>query len=182
MLQPWRGGGRAQAPASDRSNQPFQHQPARNYGYFTDMALTVPVGKIDKQAQKLIKVAKKSLALGLAQAKPGNSLNNIGQAIQDYVESQGLAVVRDLVGHGVGTAVHEEPQVPNFKIKDNDFENVILQPGMTLAIEPMVSCGSWEIKNGSDGFSVVTADNSLSAHFEHTVAIGPKGGEVLTAL
>lgn len=154
-------------------------------GYYTDMAVTVAAGKISKQAKKLINVTKKSLELAIKQVKPGNALNDIGRAIQQYVEKQGFSVVRELVGHGVGTAVHEEPQVPNYEISDNSErsgENIILKPGMTIAIEPMVNAGGWKIKTGKDGFTVLTADGGLSAHFEHTVAVTEKGCEILTSL
>lgn len=149
-------------------------------GYYTDMSATAPVGKISKQAKKLINVTKKSLELAIRQVKPGNSLNDIGRTIQQYVESQGFAVVRDLVGHGVGIAVHEDPQVPNYEINNNSKDNVILKEGMVIAIEPMVNIGGWKIKIADDGFTIVTADGKLSAHFEHTVAVVEKGHEVLT--
>jgi methionyl aminopeptidase len=154
-------------------------------GYYTDMAVTAAIGKISKPAKKLINVTKKSLELAIKQVKPGNTLNDIGRAIQQYVESRGFSVVRELVGHGVGTAVHEEPQVPNYEIlndSERSGENIILKPGMTIAIEPMVNTGGWKIKTGRDGFTVLTADGGLSAHFEHTVAVTEKGCEVLTSL
>lgn len=153
-----------------------------NHGYYTDMSATVPVGKISKEAKKLINVTRKSLGLAIKQVKPGNSLNDIGRAIQQFVEAEGFSVVRELVGHGVGIAVHEEPQVPNYEINDNSMDNVILKPGMVIAIEPMVNVGGWKIKTADDGFTIVTADGSLSAHFEHTVAVMEKGREVLTFL
>jgi len=152
------------------------------HGYYTDMAVTVPVGKVSKQAKKLINVTKKSLELAIKQVKPNNNLSLIGLAIQTYVEANGFSVVRDLVGHGVGTAVHEEPQVPNYVIKGKAFDDVVLKPGMTIAIEPMVNEGGWKVKSGKDGFTIVTADGSLSAHFEHTVAVTEKGCEILTFL
>ncbi len=151
-------------------------------GYYTDMALTVPVGKTGKQARQLVKVTKKSLELAIKIVKPGNSLNDIGSSVQTIAEAEGFSVVRDLVGHGVGTAVHEDPQVPNYKITGKDLENIILKPGMTLAIEPMINVGSCEINNLSDGFTIATADGSLSAHFEHTVAVTKDGCEILTVL
>lgn len=154
-------------------------------GYYTDMAATAAAGKIGKQAKKLINVTRKSLELAIKQVKPGNTLNDIGRAIRQYVEKQGFSVVRDLVGHGVGTAVHEEPQVPNYEILDGfnrSEENIILKPGMTIAIEPMVNAGGWKIKTGRDGLTILTADGGLSAHFEHTVAVTEKGCEVLTYL
>lgn len=154
-------------------------------GYYTDMAATAAIGKASKPAKKLINVTKKSLELAIAQVKPGNTLNDIGRAIQQYAEKQGFSVVRELVGHGVGTAVHEEPQVPNYEISDDSErseENITLKPGMTIAIEPMVNAGGWKIKTGKDGFTVLTADGGLSAHFEHTVAVTENGCEILTSL
>jgi methionyl aminopeptidase len=151
-------------------------------GYYTDMAVTVPVGKVSPLAEKLIKVTKKALKLAIEQVKPNNTLNDIGRAVQEYVEGQGFSVVRDLVGHGVGTAVHEDPQVPNYEITDRRLKNVVLKPGMTIAIEPMVNAGTWRVKVLRDGFTIVTADGKLSAHFEHTVAVTKNGCEVITAL
>ena len=149
-------------------------------GYYTDMATTVPVGKISKQAILLISTTKKSLELAIKQVKPGNTLSDIGGAIQDFAESKGFSVVRDLVGHGVGIAVHEDPQVPNYKIVDDSFDNIILKPGMAIAIEPMVNVGGWKIKTGKDGLTIMTVDGELSAHFEHTIAVTDDGCEVLT--
>jgi methionyl aminopeptidase len=151
-------------------------------GYYTDMAVTVPVGKVSPLAEKIINVTKKALKLAIKQVKPGNTLNDIGRAVQEYVEGQGFFVVRDLVGHGVGTAVHEDPQVPNYEITGQQLENVVLKPGMTIAIEPMVNVGTWRVNSLSDGFTIVTADGKLSAHFEHTVAVIKNGYEVITAL
>lgn len=150
--------------------------------YFTDMAATVPVGKVDKNAKKLIETARQSLKLAIGQVKPGNCLNDIGAAIQNFVEQNGFSVVRELVGHGVGHDVHEEPKVPNYKIKDSSSENIKLKPGLVIAIEPMVNAGGWKTKILDDGFTVVTADGSLSAHFEHTVAVTEEGYIVLTEL
>ncbi|NTU98916.1 type I methionyl aminopeptidase [Candidatus Falkowbacteria bacterium] len=147
-------------------------------GLFTDMAITVPVGRIDKDAQKLIDVTKKSLELAIRKSEPGNSVYEIGRIVEDYVTSHGFSVVRDLVGHGVGHAVHEEPQIPNFPVEAN--KKVILKPGMVIAIEPMVNMGRYEVITGPDGMSIDTADGSLSAHFEHTIAITDKGPVVLT--
>ncbi len=154
-----------------------------NYkGYYTDMAVTVGVGKISREAKKLIKVTKKSLELAVKQMKPGNTLSDIAKAIQDHVEANGFSVVRDLVGHGVGYAVHEDPQIPNYVVQGKKFNNVVLKPGMVLAIEPMVNAGSYEIKSMSGGTAIKTVDGRLSAHFEHTIVITEVGCEVLTAL
>ncbi len=156
--------------------------PAGESGYYTDMAKTVIAGKGSREAEELVKTTEKALALAIEKVRPGNTLNDIGAAIQDFVEAKGFSVVRELVGHGVGYDVHEEPQVPNFKIKDGDMQNVVLKPGMVIAIEPMVNAGGWKVKTGRDGFAILTADGSLSAHFEHTVAVTDKGHEILTAI
>ncbi len=149
-------------------------------GFYTDMAATVAVGKIDKKTQKLIDITKSSLAVGIAEAKPGNTLSNLGRAIQRHIEKKGFSVVRDMVGHGVGFHVHEEPQVFNYDFTSYGIPDTVLVPGMVIAIEPMVTNGDWRIKTGRDGLAVVTADRSLSAHFEHTVAITEKGNIIIT--
>ena len=149
-------------------------------GYHTDTAKTIAVGKASDEALKLIKATKQALALGIKQVWPGNSLNNIGKAIEQYVKANGFSVVRDLVGHGVGRNLHEEPQIPNYEYELDYNEKIILKPGMVLAIEPMVNAGGWQIKEGCDGFTILTADNSLSAQFEHTVLVTEQGHEVLT--
>ena len=151
-------------------------------GYYTDMAVTVPVGKLSKEARRLIEITKKSLILGIKMIKPEHTLSDIGQAIQICAEKEGFSVVRDLVGHGVGTAIHEDPQIPNYEIKGSDIDNIILKKGMTIAIEPMINIGGHEIKNMPDGFTIATADGSLSAHFEHTIAVTESGCEILTKL
>ncbi len=151
--------------------------PARG-GTYTDMSRTIPVGKISDEAQKLIQVTKKSLELGIEQVKPGNKIRDISKAVQDYVESNGFSVVRRLVGHGVGREIHEEPMIPNFV--DKKWGNIELKEGMTLAIEPMVNVGGPDIKTSDDGWTVVTSDNSLSAHFEHSVAVTKDGCKILT--
>ena len=151
-------------------------------GYYTDMAITLGVGEISKEAEKLIAVAKESLELAVKKVKPGNTLNDIGRVIQQLAESRDFSVVRELVGHGVGYDVHEEPRVPNYEIADKSLENVVLKSGMVIAIEPMVNEGDWKVKTAPDGFTVLTADESLSAHFEHTVAVTEEGYLILTAL
>ncbi|MFH0955656.1 MAG: type I methionyl aminopeptidase [Candidatus Falkowbacteria bacterium] len=147
-------------------------------GYYTDMALTIAVGKVNREAQKLIRVTKQALALGIKQVRPGNSLNNIGKAIEQYVKANNFSVVRDLVGHGVGYNLHEDPQIPNYDLDCN--KKIILKPGMVLAIEPMVNAGDGHIKDGADGLTILTADGSLSAQFEHTVLVTENGYEILT--
>jgi len=149
-------------------------------GFFTDMAITVPVGKINKQAKRLIAATKKALEIAIGEAKPGNTLNALGMAVENYAARQGFSVVRDLVGHGVGYAVHEEPEVFNYEFVSYGIRDTALMPGMVIAIEPMINLGRAETKSGPDGFSIITADGSLSAHFEHTVAIMEKGNIVIT--
>jgi methionyl aminopeptidase len=149
-------------------------------GYYTDSTLTVPVGKISKEAKKLLDVTRKSLEIGIKYAKPGNTLNQLGTVIENYVEKNGYSVVKDLVGHGVGHQVHEDPEVFNYEFVSYGIRDTVLKPGMVIAIEPMVNVGKANIKEGSNGFSYLTADGSLSAHFEHTIAITEKGNIVIT--
>lgn len=151
---------------------------ANKRGYYTDMAATVAVGKVSREAQKLIRVTKRALILGIEQVRPGNSLNNIGKAIEQYVATSGFSVVRDLVGHGVGYDLHEDPQIPNYELSYN--KKIILKPGMVLAIEPMVNTGDFKVKTGADGLTILTVDGSLSAQFEHTVLVTEQGHEILT--
>ena len=146
-------------------------------GYFTDSATTVPVGEISGEAKRLLDVTKASLEAGIAAAKPGNHIGDIGAAVQAVVEAGGFSVVRDLVGHGIGVEFHEEPQVPNYG-KPKRREKLV--SGLTLAIEPMVNVGGPATKTLSDKWTIVTVDGSLSAHFEHTVAITDDGPRVLT--
>lgn len=145
---------------------------------FTDTAVTVGAGKISAQANKLIKITKKALAIGVNQAKAGNFVSDIGRAIQRYVEGKGLGVLRHLTGHGVGHQVHEEPKIPNFF--DAGEPKIELKEGMVIAIEPMVVTGDWQIETLADGWTVVTKDRSLGAHFEHTVIVAKRGGEIVT--
>jgi len=146
-------------------------------GYVGDNARTVPVGGCGVLAQKLMDVTENALYQGIAQAVPGNRVVDISRAIQNYVEGNGFSVVREFVGHGVGKKVHEEPQVPNF-VDGKPSEK--LRPGMTIAIEPMVNVGLPAVKILKDGWTVVTQDGSLSAHFEHTVLITESEPEILT--
>jgi len=149
-------------------------------GFYTDMAVTVPVGKIDKKAKRLIDATRKALEIAIKEAKPGNTLNQLGTAVENYIEKEGFSIVHDFVGHGVGHAVHEEPEVFNYEFVSYGIRDTVLKPGMVIAIEPMVNMGKSETKGGSNGFSILTADGSLSAHFEHTVAITEKGNTVIT--
>jgi len=146
-------------------------------GFVADAAITVGVGRISLEAQRLIAVTEEALWRGIRAARPGARLGEIGAAIQSYVESQGFSVVREYVGHGVGRQMHEEPQVPNYGTPDR---GPILRKGMVLAIEPMVNMGDWRTKRDPDNWTVRTLDGSLSAHFEHTIAIGDDETEVLT--
>ncbi|MDI6869141.1 MAG: type I methionyl aminopeptidase [Coprothermobacterota bacterium] len=146
-------------------------------GYYSDAAITVPVGNVAPLAQKLLFVCREALMAGIKNAWPGKHLNDVSFAIQREAEKNGFSVVRDFVGHGIGKVLHEEPQVPNFVVPDN---GVILEEGMTLAIEPMVNTGTHLVKVQPDGWTVVTQDGGLSAHFEHTVAITANGPKILT--
>ena len=148
-------------------------------GFFTDSAVTVPVGSVDGETRRLLEVTQSALSAGIAAARPGNHVGDIGAAVQAVVEGAGFSVVRDLVGHGIGTEFHEEPQVPNYG-KPKRREKLV--PGLTIAIEPMVNAGGPATKTLSDRWTIVTLDGSRSAHFEHTVAITEDGPRVLTAL
>jgi methionyl aminopeptidase len=148
-------------------------------GWFGDSAKTFAVGQVSPEAQKLLEITEKSLYLGLEQAKVANHLFDIGHAIQNFVESYGYSVVREFVGHGIGKSLHEDPQVPNFGIRG---KGMVLKPGMVIAIEPMINAGKPEVRVLADGWTAVTADKKLSAHFEHTVAITEAGTEILTRL
>ena len=148
-------------------------------GFYGDAALTLPVGSISAQGKKLLSVTEQALEVGMEQSVAGNRLSDISSAIQKYVESEGFSVVRNFVGHGIGRELHEEPQIPNF---GRPGEGPKLMPGMTLAIEPMVNAGSWEVMVLNDGWTAVTKDRKLSAHFEHTVAITKNGFNILTKL
>ena len=146
-------------------------------GYFGDTAITVPVGSIDSKAKKLLEITRKSLFKGIEKAKPGNRLGDISFAIQETVEEANFSVVREYVGHGVGNNLHEEPQIPNYGIPNT---GIILEEGMVLALEPMVNIGGYKTKIYNNGWTVVTEDKSLSAHFEHTIALTASGNEILT--
>lgn len=148
-------------------------------GFVGDSALTVPVGKISPASEKLLRVTRESLDLGLAQVVDGNRIGDIGEAVQRHAESHGYSVVRDFVGHGIGRTMHEEPAVPNFGKKESGPR---IKAGMVVAIEPMVNVGGLEVEVLKDGWTVVTTDHQLSAHFEHTVACTDKGPWVLTRI
>ncbi|MBP1682501.1 MAG: map [Ignavibacteriaceae bacterium] len=145
--------------------------------YYGDAALTVAVGNISDEKKLLLEVTEKSLQLGIEQAKSGNRVHDISAAVQDYVEQNGFSIVRDLCGHGVGKFLHEDPAVPNFGKRGTGAK---LKKGMTIAIEPMVNAGRYEVITSPDGWTVMTADASPSAHFEHTILILDNSPEILT--
>ena len=149
----------------------------RYEGFVGDTARTVIVGQVDEEVMRLVAVTEESLAAGIAQARAGKRLSDISHAIESVVEMAGFAVVREFVGHGVGRNLHEDPQIPNFGPPGRGPE---LRPGMTLAIEPMVNLGGAGVRVLKDGWTVVTKDGKPSAHFEHTVAVGPGPAEILT--
>ena len=146
-------------------------------GYYGDSAMTIPVGVVSDRANKLMSVTQESLMKGIAQARPGNRIGDISYAVQSYAESHGFSVVRNFVGHGIGKRLHEEPQIPNFGPKGKGLK---LEVGMVLAIEPMINEGTYETEILSDGWTAVTKDRKLSAHFEHTVAILKDGPIILS--
>ena len=146
-------------------------------GYYSDTAVTVPVGNISPEIRRLLDVTKGSLFRGIEQARVGNRLSDISFAVQSFVEMHGFSVVRDFVGHGIGRALHEEPEIPNY---GRAGQGPILQEGMVFAIEPMVNMGTHRTKTLSDGWTVVTEDGKPSAHFEHTIVITANGPEILT--
>lgn len=146
-------------------------------GYHGDAAITLPVGDVDEELVRLLDVTRRSLELGIDQSRKGNRLFDISHTIQTYVESNGFSVVRQYVGHGIGKDMHEEPQIPNFGPAGRGPR---LQPGMTLAIEPMVNVGTFEVETKEDHWTVVTKDAKPSAHFEHTIAVTDRGPEILT--
>ena len=150
---------------------------AEKDGYFGDHARTFSDGKITNDKQKLMDITHKSLMLGIAEASPDNFVSDIGYAIQSYVEKYGYSVVRELVGHGIGTELHEEPQIPNYGEPKQGYR---LREGMCIAIEPMINLGSKEIKTDSDGWTIRTLDGQVSAHFEHTIAITSNGPKILS--
>ncbi len=146
-------------------------------GYYGDGARSFGVGELSPESRRLLEVTEKSLLKGIEQGRMGNHLGDISGAIQAYVEAQGFSVVRDLVGHGIGRKMHEEPQVPNFGTPGSGIE---LNEGLVLAIEPMINAGGYDVRILPDGWTIVTADGENSAHFEHTVAITANGPEILT--
>jgi methionyl aminopeptidase len=150
---------------------------ANHQGYYGDAAITVPVGDVAPETLLLLQTTEQSLYDGILQARAGNRLGDISAAVQNRVEAAGFSVVRDFVGHGIGKNLHEEPQIPNYGVSGRGVE---LKSGMVLAIEPMVNAGTYKVRVLSDGWTVVTVDGRLSAHFEHTVAITKEGPVILS--
>jgi methionyl aminopeptidase len=146
-------------------------------GFYGDAATTVAVGSISPQASELLRATEASLQAGIAKARPGNHLGDVSSAVQKVAEGAGFSVVRQFVGHGIGRGLHEEPQVPNFGLPGR---GVRLKPGMVLAIEPMINAGGYEVRILKDGWTAVTVDGKLSAHFEHTVAVTADGPRILS--
>lgn len=146
-------------------------------GYVSDSAVTIGIGEVGENAKRLMRVTQECLMLGIAQMQKGKRLGDIGNAVQQHAESNGYGVVRELVGHGIGTKMHEEPQVPNYGRAGAGLE---LRPGLVLAIEPMITEGHYGVETLKDGWTVVTADGKLAAHFEHTIAVTDDGPKILT--
>ena len=149
-------------------------------GYCGDSALTIPIGGISEDKRKLIEVTREVLNIAIAEAKPGRRWSQVAGKMQRYAESAGFAVVRDFVGHGIGTKMHEDPKVPNFVSDDLLADDIVLAEGMVMAVEPMINAGSSAVRTLGNGWTVVTRDGRCSAHFEHTIAIVAGGCEVLT--
>jgi len=148
-------------------------------GFHVDVAITLPVGEVDPEVKRLVRITKKVLKIGIKKTKIGNTINDIGNTIQRYVESQGFNVVRDLCGHGIGKELHEEPKILNYGKRHTGFK---IKQGMVFCLEPMVTMGDWKIKKTKDGFGYETTDGSLSAHFEHTIVVTKHGVKVLTEM
>lgn len=148
-------------------------------GYYGDAAVTLPIGEVSETAKRLLSVTEESLYAAISEARPGNRLSDISHAVQSYVESRGFSVVREFVGHGIGKNLHESPQIPNYGFPGR---GVKLKAGMVLAIEPMINEKGPEVRVLSDGWTAVTCDGGLSAHFEHTVAVTDNGHEILTRI
>lgn len=158
-------------------------------GFHNDMAMTFPVGRINLEIARMIETTRTALEKGILEVKPGKYIGDISKAIQKHIEGQGFSVVRELCGHGIGRKVHQDPEIVNAvstdkylvdKVRYQDSGLIKLREGMVICLEPMSSMGNWEIKKGNDGFGFITKDNSLSAHFEHTIAVIPNGHRVLT--
>jgi len=148
-------------------------------GYNSDMAVTIPIGEVSFETKRLLNVTKKSLRLGIKKAKVGNTVGDIGNTVQRFIEDQGFGVVRELCGHGIGKKLHEDPKIPNYG-KRGGGEKLV--EGMVICIEPMVTAGDYQLRKADDGYGYATKDSSLSAHFEHTIAITKKGPVILTEI
>ena len=149
-------------------------------GYYGDAAVTILCGEPSEEGKRLVAVCERALELAIEAVKPGEKLSDIGRAVQAYVEGAGHSVVRQFVGHGIGSSMHEDPQVPNFVSQEWLDRDVIMRPGLTIAIEPMVNVGKPDVRTKKNGWTVVTTDGSLSAHVEHTVLVTETGSEILT--
>ena len=150
--------------------------------YYSDAAITVPVGNVTDEARKLIRVTEESLQRAIARMIPGNRLSEVSAAVQKHAEANGFSVVRQFVGHGIGRRMHEDPKVPNYVEEPGEGTDLVLREGLVLAIEPMVNCGTFKVKVLGNGWTVVTRDGRPSAHYEHTVAVTSDGPRVLTEL
>ena len=148
-------------------------------GFHSDMAVTIPIGQANPEALRLIRVTKKALKRGINKIKPGNTFGDIGNTIQRYVESQGFSVIRDLCGHGIGKDLHEDPEISNYGKRGTGPK---IEEGMVFCLEPMVAMGDWQVKKAQDNYGFQTKDNSLCAHFEHTIAVTKNGIKILTEL
>ena len=151
----------------------------KHKGYFADMAITIPVGSVDPKILRLIRATKKCLKRGIKKSRPGNTFGDIGNTIQRHAEDQGYNVIRELCGHGIGRRLHEDPDVLNYGRRRS---GEILKPGMVFCIEPMLTIGDWKVRKGADRHSWQTTDGSVCAHFEHTIAITPRGSKILTEI
>jgi methionyl aminopeptidase len=150
-------------------------------GWFGDGATTIAVGRVSPQAERLMAVCREALDLAIDRVKPGGLVSDIGEAVQGHAEANGYSVVQQLVGHGIGTALHQAPEVPNFVPGPRSRSRVVMEPGLVMAIEPMINAGRYKVKEDRrNRWEVRTTDGSLSAHFEHTVAVTPRGHEILT--
>ncbi len=170
-------------PARDELREEFNlpvNPHSKTGGFFSDTCVTLPVGAISPELKKLLRISRECLEAAIKMARPGNRMNDIANAIESLAELNGYGVVRDLVGHGVGYFAHEEPDIFNFTISEKSRENILLEKGMVIAIEPMINLGDYRVKTGKNGYTIVSRDGLPSAHFEHTIYIGENGPEILT--
>ncbi|NCN22168.1 M24 family metallopeptidase [Candidatus Falkowbacteria bacterium] len=170
-------------PAKDELRREFNlpiNPHSKTGGFFSDTCVTVPVGAISPELKKLLRISRECLDAGIKMARAGNRMNDIARVIESLAELNGYGVVRDLVGHGVGYFAHEEPDVFNFTISEKSRENILLEEGMVIAIEPMINLGDYRVKTGKNGYTIISRDGLASAHFEHTIYISKNGPEILT--